>query len=127
METMLFIYPMWDNLSQQIGKQKCTPFGYTLDSLARGLGFVGLLLLMAVSVYLGYRAMTGTFHASLCWWLTVPFSTGVVAEIMYQISMKLADSKGFEYDYENREASWLENGKRVTYKYESRKPETTNS
>lgn len=123
---MLFIYPMWDNLSQQIGKQKCTPLGYTLDSLARQLGVVGLLLLVAVSSYLGFRAITGTFHASLGCWLTVPFSAGVTAEIMYQISLKLADRKGFEYDYENREASWLENGKRVTYKYESCKPKTTN-
>gem|GEM_PF-3837790 len=26
---MFFVYPMWDNESQRIGKKKCTPLGYT--------------------------------------------------------------------------------------------------
>ena len=31
---MLFIHPMWDNESQRIGKQKCTPAGYALHVIA---------------------------------------------------------------------------------------------
>ncbi len=30
---MLFINPMWDNESQRIGKQKCTPLGYRLHKI----------------------------------------------------------------------------------------------
>jgi len=37
---MLFIYPIWDNESQRIGKQKCTPLGYKLHGTAEGLGLI---------------------------------------------------------------------------------------
>lgn len=88
-----------------------------LDSLARQLGFIGLLFLLAVSIYLGYRGVTGNFYAVLWWLFAIPFGLGIIAEILYQISWKLAAGKGFEYDAEKREASWLENGRRVTYHY----------
>ncbi len=110
---------MWDNESQRIGKQTCTPFGYALHSFAELLGFFGLLLLLGAAVFLIYRGITGNFEASLFWLLAVPFSVGVVAEIIFQISWALASKRGFEYDYENRVASWIEDGKRVTYKWDS--------
>ena len=46
---MLFIYPMWDNESQRIGKQKCTPKGYNLHVIAELLGFIGLLVVSVTS------------------------------------------------------------------------------
>jgi len=114
---MLFIYPMWDNESQRIGKQKCTPLGYKLHSIAELLGFVGLLLLLAAGVYLGYRASRGAFHPSLLWVLAVPFGLGSVGEVLYWYSWRLAARKGFQYDYDKREASWLEDGQRRVYKW----------
>jgi hypothetical protein len=114
---MLFIYPMWDNESQRIGKQKCTPAGYRLHGFAELLGFVGLLLLFAVGVYLWYRASRGTFHPSLFWLLAVPFGFGSIGEILYRYSWVLAARKGFQYDDEKREASWLEGGQRRVYKW----------
>lgn len=118
---------MWDNESQRIGKQKCTPLGYTLDSIARLSGLIGLVFLLVVCIYLGYRAITGSFYGSLLWLSAIPFGIGIIAETLYQVSLKLAATKGFEYDYEKREANWIENGTRVTFKYEPRKPKTTNS
>jgi hypothetical protein len=112
---MFFFFPMWDNLSQKIGKQKCTPFGFMLHSLASSLGAVGFLLLLVLSLYLGYSLLSGNFHRSLLWLLSAPFGMGLLAQIMYMFSWHLADKRGFEYDYDRREASWLENGTRITY------------
>lgn len=115
---MLFIYPMWDNESQRIGKQKCTPVGYKLHGLAELLGFVGLALLLVAGAYLAYRNSVGTFHPSLLWLLGVPFGIGFIGEALYWYSWRLAAKKGFRYDYETREASWNEEGRRCVYKWQ---------
>ena len=115
----VFIFPMWDNESQRIGKQKCTPWGYIFHGIAELLGFIGLLLLLGIGVYLGYRGLSGTFRASLFWLLAVPFGIGLVSQAVYHFSWVLAVKRGFEYDYDKREASWIENGERVTYSYQS--------
>jgi hypothetical protein len=113
---MLFIYPMWDNESQRIGKQKCTPLGYTLHGIAELLGFVGLLLLFVLGAYLAYRWHAGTFYSSLLWFLVVPFILGIIGEGIYWYSWSLAAKKGFHYDYETREASWMEDGQKRVHK-----------
>jgi hypothetical protein len=114
---MLFIHPMWSHESQRIGKQKCTPTGYALHILAELIGFIGLLFLLAVLVLLVYRGVTGTFHISLLWLLTVPVGLGVVSEVSYQYSWYLALRKGFHFDDERSEASWTDAGERQTYKW----------
>ena len=114
---MLFIFPMWDNESQRIGKQKCTPAGYALHAIAELLGFIGGISLLGIGVFLVYRGFIGRFSASLLWLLTAPFGVGIIAEILFRISWLLATRRGFEYDDENRVASWLEDGRRVTYKW----------
>ena len=110
---------MWDNESQRIGKQKCTPWGHTMQGIAELLGFIGLLLLLGVGIYLGYRGVSGTFQAVLFWLLVIPFGIALVSQGLYQFSWVLAARKGFEYDYDKREASWIENGERVSYSYQS--------
>jgi hypothetical protein len=114
---MLFIYPMWDNESQRIGKQKCTPLGYRLHGIAEGLGFIGFFLIIAICAYLGYRRYTGSFKPSLFWLFALPLGMGIVGEFLYWLSWRLAFKRGFQYNYETREASWIENGQRLTYKY----------
>ena len=116
---MLFIYPMWDNESQRIGKQKCTPMGYNLNVIAEPLGFIGLLLLLGVCVHLGCSAVTSAFDKSLFWLITILFGFSIISRVFYQFSWFLASRRGFEYDYEKREASWIENGESVTYRYKS--------
>ena len=110
---------MWDNESQRLGKQKCTPLGYRLHVIAELLGFIGLLLLFGTIAYLVYRRIVGTFHMPLLLLLVVPFVLGLISEVLYQYSWLLANRKGFRYDYESREASWLEDGKRRVYKWEA--------
>jgi hypothetical protein len=114
---MLFIHPMWYHESQRIGKQKCTPAGYTLHVVADWIGFVGLLLLFGVPAMLVQKWLAGTFHASLFWLFAVPFGLGIVSEVLFQFSWRLALRKGFHYDYDRCEASWMEAGERRTYKY----------
>jgi hypothetical protein len=114
---MLFIYPMWDHESERIGKQKCTPLGYWLHGLADLIGLIGLLLLLGLGVFLAYRGLSHSFHASLFWLLTIPFGVGLIGQILFLFSWSLAYRRGFEYDYEKAEASWVENGERVTYKW----------
>jgi len=64
---MFFIFPMWDNESQRIGKKKCTPLGYNLHCIAELIGFVGLLLFLLMLVYLSYRWIFGQFYKTLFW------------------------------------------------------------
>jgi hypothetical protein len=110
---------MWDHESQRIGKQKCTPLGYKLHGIAELLGFIGLFLLLVVLAYLGFRKVDHTFHASLLWLMAVPFGIGLIGECIYYYSWKLAAKKGFQYNYETREASWMEDGQRQVYKWQS--------
>ena len=114
---MLFINPMWDNESERIGKQKCTPLGYSLHVISDLIGFVGLLLLFGAGAYLSYRRIVGTFHTSLLWVLVIPFGLAIIGSALYRYSWMLARKKGFQYDYDVREASWIENGQRQTYKW----------
>lgn len=115
----MFVHPMWDNESQRIGKQKCTPLGYTLHVIADLIGAIGLLILFVTGAYLAYRGVSGTFHKTLYWLLAIPFGFALVGQVLFQISWSLAYKRGFEYDYENREASWIEDGERRTYRWDS--------
>jgi hypothetical protein len=115
---MLFVHPMWDNESERIGKQKCTPFGYALHGIADLLGIIGLFLLIGIAGYLVHRGIAGTFRPPLLCILMIPFSLGLVGNALFRLSWMLARRRGFEYDYVLREASWIENGRRVRYRYE---------
>ncbi len=114
---MLFINPMWDNESERIGKQRCTRLGYALHSISDLVGFIALLLLLGTGAYLGYKGMVGTFQTGFLWLLTVPFTLAGIGWALYRCSWLLARKKGFRYDCETREASWIENGERQTYKW----------
>ncbi len=114
---MLFIHPMWDNESQRIGMQKCTSFGYSLHGYGELIGFLGLLALVVTVGYMVFLAVIGSFGSSSWWLLSIPFGMGIISEVMVQISWMIAKTCGFEYDYEKREASWIEDGKRTYYKY----------
>jgi hypothetical protein len=114
---MLFIHPMWDNEVQRIGKQKCTPVGYALHGISELIGYLGLLILLALPVVLAWKWFEGTFHASLLWLFVVPFGLDIVGEVLFQFSWWLAIRKGFHHDHERREASWMEAGERRTYRH----------
>lgn len=116
---MLFIHPMWDSESQRIGKQKCTPTGYTLHVIAELIGFVGLLILLAALAVLVWKWLAGTFRSSLFWLPAAAFGLGIISEVLFRYSWWLALRKGFRYDYDRREASWLEGGERRTCEYRS--------
>lgn len=114
---MLFINPMWDTESERIGKQKCTPRGYALHVFSDLLGFVGLLLLFGIGAFLVCSGVAGTFQATLLWLLCIPFGLAIVGSILYRLSWAVAHRSGFQYDYDSRQASWLEDGQRRFYKY----------
>ena len=111
---------MWDDESQRIGMQMCTPLGYRLHVIAELLGFIGLLLLLGTGAYLGYKGIAGAFHTALLWLLAGPFGLDLIGDVLYRYSWVLAARKGFEYDYETREASWLEGGQQRVYKWKAR-------
>ncbi len=113
---MLFINPMWDSETERVGKQRCTPLGYTLHVISDLLGFLGLLFLLAAGAYLGYRGIVGTFHMRLLWLLAIPFGLAFIGAALFHYSWLLARRKGFCYDYDTNEASWTEDGERQTYK-----------
>ena len=90
--------------------------GYNLHVIAEPLGFIGLLLLLGVCVHLGCRAVTSAFDKSLFCLIKILFGFSIISRVFYQFSWFLASRRGFEYDCEKREASWIENGEPVTYK-----------
>jgi hypothetical protein len=53
-----------------------------------------------------------------CQRIGMQIGMGVASEIMVQTSWAMVSKRGFEYDYENREASWVENGKLVYFRYD---------
>src|SRR5262245_58601253 len=108
----MFIPRMWFDEVERIGKQRCTPFGYTLQGIGDLVGFLGLLMFLVVPVYLGYSAIVGTFSWSLLWLLLVPVGVGVVGRIMVECSWWMASRKNFHYDYERRESTWIEAGEK---------------
>jgi hypothetical protein len=108
---------MWDHESQRIGKQKCTPTGYALHAIGEIIGLIGLLFLFVVPAAVVWKWWSGTLEGAMFWLLTIPFGLGVVSEVLVQLSWWLALRKGFKYDYERCEASWMEAGDRRTYKY----------
>jgi hypothetical protein len=114
---------MWYSESQRIGKQKCTPIGYAIHVVAGLLRLISLLSLFGTLAHFAHRGIAGTFTASLLWLLAVPFGLGFISEVLYQYSWKLAMRKGFQYDYERDEASWMEAGQRRSYKYPTQKTE----
>ncbi len=114
---MFFIYPIWDHESQRIGKKKCTSIGYAMHVIAELLGFAGLLLLLTMMVWLPYKYFTGYVETIRLWALLLPFILGLISELLYRFSWWLAKRKEFHYDYEKNEASWVEAGKRRSYKW----------
>jgi hypothetical protein len=88
-------------------------------AVAHVIGIVGLLTLLGTVIYLGYTSIAGTFRASLLWFFVVPFAIALAGRALYRYSWMLPLRKGFRYDYDAREASWIENGERQTFKAHS--------
>lgn len=84
---------MWYSQSQRIGKQRCTPFGYTLHVIATQLGFYGLLILADVSGYFEYKTVNGAFPLPLWQLLIIPFTVGCIAQALFLFSWWLAEKK----------------------------------
>jgi len=97
--------------------QKCWLLGYNIHGVGELIGFIGLLTLPVTIAYMLYIAIFGDFAASTWLLLLIPFGMGVVSEVMVQVSWAMVSKRGFNYDHEKREASWIENGRRVTYQY----------
>lgn len=117
-----FIHPMWDSETQRLGKKKCTPIGSRLHEIADLMGFIGLALL--VVIVLAFFAVSLFFEdfrlpSALRWIIFgTPIALGVLSELIMQISWWLAFRKGYKYDEEQCEVSWIENGERQIYKYD---------
>ena len=116
--SLMFINPMWDHESQRIGKQRCTPTGYTLHSISDLIGFIAIICLFGVPIYLAYASIRGNFTWSMLWLLAVPFAIAIVGNIMHSYSWHLADKRHFKYDFEKCISRWIdESGNRRSYKY----------
>lgn len=114
---MFFINPMWDHESQRIGKMKCTPTGYRLHVLSDFLGFLGLICLISVAISLVVLKLRGDFSSDKLLFFSIPLILDILSTLLYHFSWKLADVKGFEYNGETSEASWVEKGERITYRW----------
>ena len=113
----MFIPRIWSNEVERIGKQRCTPLGYTLQGIGDLVGFLGLLMFLGMPVYLIYRGVIGTFNWNLLWLLTAPFVIGIVGRVMVEFSWWMAFRKKIHYDDERSESSWIEGGEKRLYTF----------
>jgi hypothetical protein len=113
----MFIPRTWYDEVERIGKQKCTPFGYALQTVGDLIGLLALLVLLATPIYIIYRGIVGSFHWSLLWLLLSPIALGVLGALIVGSSWQLAKRKQFKYDYERRESTWEEAGEKRSFTY----------
>ena len=114
---MFFITPMWDNESQRIGKMKCTPLGYKLHIVSDLFELVGLLSFIGIIIFLGVAGVLGYFKQSYLWLLLIPLALDIFGTLLHLYSWHLAYKNGFEYNDETRESSWIEDEKRIFYRW----------
>lgn len=114
----MFIPRMWSDEVERIGKQRFTPIGYALQGIGDLTGFVGLLALLGMPVYLAYAGLAGSFRWPLLWLLAVPVLLGVIGWATVSFSWSLAYRKRFNYDHERRVSSWVEDTQERTYTFE---------
>ena len=114
----MFIPRMWFDEVERVGKQRCTPVGYVLQQLGELIGFCGLVGLLGTPVFVWF------LHWSLLSLLIVSVSLGIVGTVIVSFSWSLASRKGFHYDYQRRETSWVEAGEKRLYTFEDWKATT---
>jgi len=116
----MFINPMWFHESQRIGKQRCTPTGYTLHLISDLIGFIATVCLPGIPIHLVYSAIRGHFTWSMLWLLLIPFVIAIVGNVLHSYSWHLADKRQFHFDYESSISTWVnESGIQQSYKYGS--------
>jgi hypothetical protein len=106
----LFIYPMWDSENQRLGMKACSPFGYTVRSIADLIGFFGLILLFGILGVLTLRYLRHQFESGDFWLLLVPLVVGLVGRVIFEFGWGLAAKKKFEYDSQTMTVKWIEDG-----------------
>ena len=93
----------------KIGKPGCGPFSLTGQPNAMGGREVGGM------ANLKFRDLDHSFDASLWWLLAIPFGVALCGTVLHSYSWILVARRGFSYDYQTGEASWLENGQRCVF------------
>lgn len=113
----MFIPRMWSDEVERIGKQRCTPEGYRLQSIGDFVGLLGLLMLLAAVVYQVIHSLLGQPRWPPLWLITIPFDFGLVGSILVRLSWQMAARKNFHYDYGRRESTWTEAGQMRRYTF----------
>jgi len=113
----MFIPRVWSDEVERIGKQRCSPRAYKLQGIGDGIGFIGLLNLLGLPFYLAYTVLTGTFRWSLLWLFMLPFVLGIIGSVIVGYSWAKVYRKGFRYDYQQRMATWTEDGRNQAFTY----------
>jgi hypothetical protein len=107
---MIFIHPMWDSENQRLGMRACTRPGYFLRELGDGMGFIGIILLLATIAYLAYQFFRHQLSIHHLWSLLIPFFFTIIGRLLFEFGWRLAAKRHFQYDYDNRIARWIDAG-----------------
>lgn len=114
---MFFIHPMWDSETERLGKKACTPAGYAIHVVAEGIGFLGGALLAISGFAWLWRWLAGAPRGLAAIGITAALVSGVVSELLFQLSWWMALRRDFRYD--GYESSWVEHGNRRNCKFKS--------
>ncbi|HEX7260493.1 MAG TPA: hypothetical protein VF258_01645, partial [Luteolibacter sp.] len=81
------------------------------------VGLVGFVMFLGSLVAIPYRAITGTFHFGLWWYLVIGMGLAFVGLLLSAVTWTLARQRGFTFDSETRTASWTDQGQICTLHY----------
>lgn len=110
----MFFNPVWHSEVERSGKWRCTPWGYTLHGFSDLIRFCALLFMvitMGRTIYFAVLGL-GEFHRRELWILPLALFMELIGKALYHLSWAMAHWKGFVYNQEWMEASWVENGER---------------
>jgi hypothetical protein len=89
-----------------------------LHGISDLIGFIAIICLLGVIIYLAYACFRGEFISSTLWYLLVPFTIAILGNVLHSYSWYLADKRQFKYDYEKSTSTWVdESGVQQSYEY----------
>lgn len=118
---VIFLHPMWHSETQRLGMKACTPLGYYLRGIGDLIGFIGLLLLPAVTIFLVVQGFRHKFLLVELWLLLIPIFVGVIGRVFYEAGWHMAQKRKYNYDYESDSVTWTDGGIEKRYKRKTRR------
>ncbi len=96
----------WSSENHRQGFSQCTPTGYTLSGIAYFFFLLTLISPFAVVGVIGSLLLKGDYEHSVLILFLMPLISYIITWLLNTTVLRLAERKGFKYDYEKDECTW---------------------